>query len=145
MPPLLHIISGEVRSLAFSELTISVLPHSCGPLELLLMSGDEPLGDGHTNWPSPEEYLTSNRMSCRKSHIIIALHNGIDKHEIAIVKKAPWCTNKLKKMCTSSSVWTSAPLLRRDTTVITSPDSLADISFLFCRDTLLPSALARGN
>ena len=32
------------------------------------------------------------------------------------------------------SVWTSAPLLRRDMTAIRSPDSLADISSLFCRD-----------
>ena len=22
------------------------------------MSGDEPLGDGHTDWPSPEECMT---------------------------------------------------------------------------------------
>ena len=26
------------------------------------MSGDEPLGDGHTNWHSAEESLTSNGM-----------------------------------------------------------------------------------
>ena len=33
---------------------------------------------------------------------------------------------------TLSSVWISAPLLRRDTTVTTSPDLLADISCSFC-------------
>ena len=42
-------------------------------------------------------------------------------------------------MHTSSSVWTLAPLLRRDITVIISPDSLVDISFLFCRYTLSES------
>ena len=34
------------------------------------MSGDEPLGDSHTNWQSPEESLTPIGMSCRKSHMI---------------------------------------------------------------------------
>ena len=34
------------------------------------MSGDEPLGDGRIDWPSPEESLTSNGMNCRKSHMM---------------------------------------------------------------------------
>ena len=34
------------------------------------MSGDEPLGDSHTHWHCAEDSLTSNGMSCRKSHMI---------------------------------------------------------------------------
>ena len=37
-------------------------------------------------------------------------------------------------MYTSSLVWTSAPLLSRDTTVITSPDLLADINSSFYKN-----------
>ena len=60
------------------------------------MSGDEPLGDGHDDWHSAEEYLISNGMSCRKSHMLNHNNviNGIDEHENARVKKAPWCTNE---------------------------------------------------
>ena len=30
------------------------------------MSGDEPLGYGHTDWPSPEESLTTNENEIRE-------------------------------------------------------------------------------
>ena len=33
------------------------------------MLGNKPLGDGHTNWHSPEEYLLPNGVGYRKFHI----------------------------------------------------------------------------
>ena len=48
-------MKGDIGSA--SSLVI-VIPHLYGSLELLLMLGDEPLGDGHTHWPNPEECMT---------------------------------------------------------------------------------------